>query len=461
MRDFFIKHKLDIILLFLLSLTLPVFFYKLGDSSLVSFDEAWYADIARNIAKTGTLFELTWNGNPYQDHPPAGFWLIAVVFKLFGINEFWARFAPTAAGFLSVIVTYFLGRELFNRYVGVVSAVALTSATWFLFRARSGNLDTILTIFFLLSVFLAVKATGDKRYLIPFSLSLMILFLTKSLVPFTIIPALVIIFYKAPIFKKLKLKDLILPTAIFLAPIMAWFITQTIKEVSFIQHYLKIGFPGRNIDVPFSEAASLYKQYFHNGIGKWFWPGILGMAGGLLTFRSKSFLILFVFIVTFSLPFLFSREGHIWHLIPLYPFMILACFGFGYAFVEKITKQKFLAILAIFTFGFYFWFIQIKQNWYQFIDIPRYISDEQILSQEASKYPHSLLYIDGDFYPTAVFYSQKEVQQISRDMLKALLSKEESMLLITHQWLLNSEQIPPEDYEIIKQDRDKILILKK
>lgn len=460
MRKAWPKYEIDIILVVLLLFTLVLFFYKLGDSSLVSFDEAWYAEIARNITQTGNLFKLEWNGDLYQDHPPAGFWLIALIFKLFGVNEFWARFVPAAAGFLSVVITYLLGKELFNRWVGFVSAVALTSATWFLFRARSGNLDTILTMFFLLSVLLALKAASSKRYLIPLSLSLAMLFLTKSLVPFTIIPVLFVIFYKSSLLAKFKIKNLLLPLLVFLAPVFAWFTFQIINEPTFLQHYLKIGFPGGDTSAPFNETFSLYKQYLHNGIGKWFWPGILGLTGGLLLFRKKSFLILFVFFCVFSLPFFFSREGHIWHLIPLYPFMLLAIFGFGYTLVEKVTRNKFLAIIAIFSFGFYFWFPQVKFNWQQFVNVNAFVSDEAILSREASKHPYRF-YIDGDFYPVAVFYSEKNVKQIWFDALPIIFAEEEPFLLITKQERLDGAKIPKTEYLILKTDRDKILVLKK
>ena len=453
------KFQKDFISLVILSFTLPLFFYKLGDSTLASFDEAWYAEIARNIVKSGDVINLTWNGNSYQDHPLAGFWLIALVFKLFGINEFWARFVPAFSGFLSIALTYFLGKQLFNRWVGFVSAVALTSTTWFLFRARSGDLDTILLVFFLLSIFLALKLANDRRYLIPFSISLMMLFLTKTLVPFTVIPVLFVIFYRSQIWKKIGFRDLLLPVFIFIVPIVVWFIFQLIETPDFVQHYLKIGFPGRNVDTSISETTGLYKQYLHNGIGKWFWPGILGLVGGLVLLRRKSFLILFLFFTTFSLPFLFSREGHIWHLIPLYPFMLLGCFGFGYAVVKKFTKRKTLATTVILVFGLYFWLPQVKYNWQQFIGPNAFVADEAILSRESSKYPYRL-YIDGDFYPVAVFYSEKNVQQIWFEALPIIFAEEEPFLLISKQERLDGAKIPKLSYKVLKTDRDKILVLK-
>ena len=162
------SYFLDILVTILLSATLPLFFYKLGQSSLVNWDEAWYAVISRNILTTGDPLNLIYNGLPYIDHPPAGFWLIALSFKLFGINEFTARLASAVAGFISLIVVYFLGKELFNRAVGITSALALSSSVWFLYRARSGNLDTILAMFFVLTLLFAVHAVKSNIFLIPF-----------------------------------------------------------------------------------------------------------------------------------------------------------------------------------------------------------------------------------------------------------------------------------------------------
>jgi 4-amino-4-deoxy-L-arabinose transferase len=97
----------DVLIVFLLCFLLPFFFFNLGLSSLVSWDEAWYAEIARNIIKSGDIFNLTWNQMAYYDHPPVGFWLIAIGEILFGYSEFGVRFASAAIGFLSVVAMCF------------------------------------------------------------------------------------------------------------------------------------------------------------------------------------------------------------------------------------------------------------------------------------------------------------------------------------------------------------------
>ena len=190
--------------LVLIVISLPFFFYKLGQSSLVSWDEAWYAEIAKNINKTGNLFELYFNGSKYYDHPPFGFWMIALSQKIFGINEFGARAASAIFAIIAVIFLYLLGKEFFSKKVGFFSALALSSAPWFVYRARSGNLDIFLTALFVVTIYLAFKVANNKKYLLVFSLSLAFLFLTKTMVPFTIIPALIIIFFRSSLFGKKK-----------------------------------------------------------------------------------------------------------------------------------------------------------------------------------------------------------------------------------------------------------------
>ena len=432
---------------------LPLFFYKLGQSSLTSYDEAWYGSIAKQIIQNGDLINLNWNGLDYIDHPFFGFWLIAAAIKLIGDNALAVRLPSAIFGFLSLLITYLLGKELFNKLVGFTSAIALSSSYWFLFRARSGNLDIPLTFFFLLTLFLAVKAVKIKKFILPWSISFALLLLTKTLVPITIIPSLIIIFWK-----KIKLKDLIKPLGFVTLIFLFWVITQQINNPNFLRRYFNIGLPGVSVETDYFHNLKLMKDYLYLGIGRWFWPSIVSLIFGIFL-RERRFFMLSIFFLTFYIPFIFSEKGHIWHLIPLHPIMLLSLFGFLYVFLTKILKNKLAVTVIILGFCFSLSFIQIKRAWIEFIDIPAFISDEEILSREAGKYPEKF-YIDGEFMPSANFYSNKEVRQIRAEGLIPLFEKGEPFILITYQWRLDKEKIEKEKYEIIKSDRDKILIKK-
>lgn len=438
------------IILLLLVLS-PLFFYKLGQSSVTSFDEAWYGSIARQIVKTGDLVNLNWNGDSYIDHPPAGFWLIAASLKLMGETALAVRLPSAILGFLSLIIVYLLGKELFGKVVGLASAVALTSSYWFLFRARSGDLDVPLTFFFLLTLYLAIKAVKEKKFLLPWSVSFLFLLLTKTLVPLAIIPSLIIIFWE-----KVRLKDLIKPVGLVLAIFLGWVLAQQVNNPTFLSRFLIIGLPGVKVETEYFQNLKLMKDYLYLGIGKWFWPGIISIIIGLFL-RQRRFLILSVFFISFFTPFIFSTKGHIWHLIPLHPVMLLSLFGILSLLLPRFIKEKSLVTIIILSFCFYLSFIQIKRAWTEFINIPPFISDEEILSREAGKYPEDF-YIDGEFLPAASFYSGKKVNQIRAQHLIPLFEGIDPFLLITYQWRLDQAKIDKSRYQILKSDRDKILI---
>lgn len=466
-----------------LFILLPFFFFNLGLSSLVSWDEAWYAEIARNIIKTGDLFNLSWNTMPYYDHPPVGFWLIAIGELLFGYSEFAVRFPSALIGFFAVILMYFLGKSMFNRTVGFTSALGLASSFWYLFRARSGNLDVFLTAFFILTFYTAWKARQNKKWLVVFGVSMMLLLLTKTGIPFTIFPALLFVFLGT----KFKLIDLIsvFGVGVFIGGI--WLISQFLTNSSFFDRYLVIGLPGVSVQTSYYDNFVLAKTYVHDGIGKWFWPGVLGLVLSLVyavyTLVSRKFekrwLIFPIFCLSFFGPFVLSAKGHIWHLVPLHPFMILAFFSSVYFtgeviikfFSKYVLKQKYLSLLqiglVIFLSGFsiYLSSTQLKSAWVQFIDQSKYVSDEQILSTEAGNH-EAEFFIDDDFGPTAVWYSGGlRVGQIRNDDVMRLFNREgqfasvKRFTLITKQYRLDEQGIAKDQYQILKSDRDKILVI--
>lgn len=452
------KFKWDILCLLLLTLLTLFFFYKLGQSSLGSWDEAWYADTARTIVKTGDLFHLVFNGNSFFEHPPGGIWITALSFRLFGISEFTDRLPSAILGLFSLYLMYLLGKLLFSRVVGLASAVALSSSFWFLSRARSGNLDIPLTFFLLLTLYLALKAAKDKEFFIPFCISLAFTVTIKSLLPFAIIPSLIIIFWKSEIY---KIKDYLLAFFAMLSIYLTWVIIQFFWDPVLVKNHFFHSLRGSNIENNFLNGFKLFNVYLHNGIGKWYWPGLLGLVSGFLL-REKRFLILIVFFISYATPFLFSPALQIWHLIPLHPVMILLFFGSVYIIFSKIALRLQIKhavnLITFFVLGFsvYYSFIQLRAAWYQFIDIPRYISDEDILSREAAKYQGKII-LDGDFDPAGAFYSGRIVRKMSEPSIKKFFDTENNFLLITNTWRLDGV-IDPKSYEVLKKDRDKVLV---
>ncbi len=442
-----------LLLLFTITALSPLFFYRLGQSSLVSWDEAWYGAIAKNILKSGDFLNLRFNDSRFADHPPAGFWLMALSIKIFGISEFGVRAASAILGFLTLALIFVLGLLISSPAVGLASVLALASSPWFISRARSGNLDIPLTFFFVLTFILAVLASKNRRFLPPLGISLGFLILTKTMIPFTIIPSLIIIFLGSRV---LLSKEFFISLILTLGLILSWLVSQLLNFPHFTDKYLAIGLPQGQTKTPLWQNIIQTKTYLHYGIGTWFRPAALSLPVSLLFLKNKKILALLVFIGVFLIPFAFSSRGQIWHLIPVFPFLIVIALSAFYSLIAK--KSRRLAASLTLTLTLLISLPQISRNWREFIDIPAFVSDEAILSRQASKHPYPLT-IDDRFLPAAVFYSDKYVNYPETDSLIPLFSFDKPLLLITHQWRL--DQIPDfkSRYQILKTDRDMVLIL--
>jgi len=189
----FEAQKKDLLILLLLAMAVStVVFWQLGEGSLSDYDEADYAQSAREMLWWSDFNTPRWNGMEFFDKPPVCYWLTALAYKVVGVNEFGARLVSASAGVLAILVTYLLGRDLFgSRAVGLGASIALLTVSRNLFShgynflslARVGMLDMPLILTMMLAVWLAWRGTsetggGDSRYLVwlgvPLGLGLMI-----------------------------------------------------------------------------------------------------------------------------------------------------------------------------------------------------------------------------------------------------------------------------------------------
>lgn len=444
-----------------LILTSPLFFFKLGQSSLTSFDEAWYAEIGKQLLITGTPFSLRFNSKPFVDHPPAGFWLISSTQAIFGITEFGSRAAGAIAGLLTLAVIYLFGRILFNSTVGLSSLIALASSPWFIFRARSANLDSFITLFYLTTLLLAFVSIKKPKFIGAFFVILTALLLSKTASPFTILPALVLIFWKSPVVKTPMFK---ISLTLSLITVFSYFLTQYLNNLNYLNRLIFVGAPKVG-QASLLENINLVKTYLHLGIGAWFKPAVFALPFALFL-RKKSILYLLFALFFFLFPFTLSPKTQIWHLIPTHPLLILISIGTVFYVLKTClpasrslfrNHQSLAAILTL-TLTVTISLPQIKRNWREFVDIPRFVTDEAILSRKAAEYSYPLV-IDENFVPAAVFYSNKTVSWLNAPRLQDLALPNQVTLIITHLWRLDRDQVSPNSYQILATDRDRVLLL--
>ena len=136
------KQELWIIILIIISATV----LRIWDLGSVGFnnDEAIYSGQAATLAGHKEFSEYF---SIYRAHPLLLQFMISILFGIFGIGDVIARIIPAILGILTVIVTYLIGKVLFNRRVATVSALVIAILPYHAIISRQVLLDVSLVFF--------------------------------------------------------------------------------------------------------------------------------------------------------------------------------------------------------------------------------------------------------------------------------------------------------------------------
>jgi 4-amino-4-deoxy-L-arabinose transferase-like glycosyltransferase len=196
--DLSLKNRLSVLnivfIILIVAIATFMILFRLGSNSFYAWDEAIYAQIAREMVSSGDWLTPHWNFTPFFEKPPLMMWITASFYSIFKINEFWARAASAFSGILLVLVTYLVGKKEFNMRVGVLAAIALLSNPEFLLFSRIGMTDMMLSLFIYLSVLTYLYTRKDKRCWygigIFFALAFMTKFWAAGVIPLLLLIAL-------------------------------------------------------------------------------------------------------------------------------------------------------------------------------------------------------------------------------------------------------------------------------
>jgi len=124
----------------------------LGSVNLFDSDETNYAESAREMITTGDYLTVQIDYEPFPEKPPLFFWLQVLSMKLFGINEFAARFPNLICGILSMVMLYYLGRKLYGHRFGMLWILSYGSAILPFFFFKSGIIDPWFNLFIFMGI---------------------------------------------------------------------------------------------------------------------------------------------------------------------------------------------------------------------------------------------------------------------------------------------------------------------
>lgn len=125
----------------------------LGRVHLFDWDEINFAESAREMIVTGNYHRVQINFQPFWEKPPLFFWLQVGAMKLFGINEFAARFPNAICGIISLITFFLIGRKHVSDRFGFIWAISYLGSFLPHIYFKSGIIDPVFNYFIFMSIY--------------------------------------------------------------------------------------------------------------------------------------------------------------------------------------------------------------------------------------------------------------------------------------------------------------------
>lgn len=141
--------------------------FMLGNWAIAVTDpvESNYTLTAMEMLQSGDYVSPRIYGNYWYDKPAFFYWELIAAYKLFGINEFAARFFPGLFGVVGLWMTYGFAKWLYDRKTGLMAAGILGTCFEYWLLSKTIITDLTLFVFFnaVLVFFFAAYTTGKRN----------------------------------------------------------------------------------------------------------------------------------------------------------------------------------------------------------------------------------------------------------------------------------------------------------
>ena len=376
-------------------------FYTLGEVPVgLHRDEAFLGYNAYSLLKTGKDM----NGIALPLHlksflySPAGYSYASIPFiAAFGLNAFSVRFASALFGTLTILLTYFLVRELFKSsrltsYISLLTSLLLAVSPWHLNLSRTATENTLAVFFITLGTLLYLLWHRNQRFImllasfVSFAISLFIYQAPRAFLPL-FIPVLLLLYRtrsRLP-FMLFCLTILFPLFLIFRSPALALRF-QTVNLFSTKETQLQIDEALREDGVtnqariisrafhnkPIAYGQQFLQNYFSHFLTRFYSP-IKGCRTDI-GFQVRDFCISLSYHSCLPDSMLFkNRKPYAWLLLA---WIILAPIGSAIAFDDVPNLQRTLLIFPALSItvalGFIQWFNWLAKTKNSFIRLPVY-----------------------------------------------------------------------------------------
>ena len=179
---------------FLVFLSLLIMLGRQLGTGITNFDDAFYAQKAKEIYESGNLWIVTYGGQPSFENPPLPFWFMALAYGIFGVSSFSAVFFSAFFGTGIVVLTYRLADYLYkDSWIAFIASLILLFPGIFIDSSRRAMVDIPLAFFVTLALFAFIKAKTHKPWYLVFGLATAAGIMSKSVLG--IFPLAIAFFY--------------------------------------------------------------------------------------------------------------------------------------------------------------------------------------------------------------------------------------------------------------------------
>ncbi len=260
------------------ALAVVVCFFNLWRYGLWEPDEARYAEIAREMVAGAGYLVPHLNYVIYAEKPPLLYWLTALSYHIFGINEFAARFFPALFAVLGVAVTAYFALRTFGRRHAILSGAILATTPLYAVIAQVLLTDMILAVLVTIANFALFlhwredrKSFGKWWWIAVIAIALGVLAKGPVAVVLPVLAMLAFLIWRGELrgtVRRFRF-DAIWGALVIIAIAAPWFVGMILTVPGYFDFY----FVGEHLRRIFQES------YSH---GEPFWFYVPALAGGML-----------------------------------------------------------------------------------------------------------------------------------------------------------------------------------
>lgn len=256
-------------------------------------DEIFYYQSTNEMAARGNFLSPTYFGENRFQKPILFYWLVTLSYKIFGPTWFAARFVSVIFAGLTVLMTWLIGKELFDKKTATIGCLILTTLPLFFHHAKNAVPDMTLNFFIVWALYYLLRFFQDptrRIYGTLFFISCGLGFMTKGfaalVIPITSFFIYALVTGKGEILRKINFP---IGMLILGAIILPWFLVMMVLHgEGYLNYMVQTETVGRmisplpeNIFLKLSSTFLRNSGFYLNAIFSYFAPWCLFLIGAL------------------------------------------------------------------------------------------------------------------------------------------------------------------------------------